>query len=120
MTLVRTKSEAMRRPAARPTLGLQRRLTINVPGDRYEQEADRAADSVVLGRSRPSLSARSISFEADIDATDPLEFHKQNTNATAFGIAPQMAALKALSHPRAAQLQRIDSEASSSTLEIAP
>lgn len=53
-----TKSEAMPRPAPRPALGLQRRLTVNAPGDRHEREADRAADSVVLGRGRPSLSAR--------------------------------------------------------------
>ena len=53
------QSEAMPRPVPRPTLGLQRRLTVNAPRDRYEQEADRAADSVVLGRGRPSLSARS-------------------------------------------------------------
>ena len=61
-----------------------------------------------------------ISFEADIDATDQLEFPDKNANATAFGIAPQLAVLEALSNPTAAQLQKVDSQASSGTLEITP
>ena len=65
-------------------------------------------------------AVETISFEADIDATDQLEFPDQNANATAFGIAPQLAVLEALSNPSAAQLQRVDSQASSGTLEIAP
>ena len=65
-------------------------------------------------------AVETISFEADIDATDQLEFPDQNANAIAFGIAPQLAVLEALSHPSTAQLQRVDSQASSGTLEIAP
>ena len=65
-------------------------------------------------------AVETISFEADIDATDQLEFPEQNASATAFGIAPQLAVLEALSHPSAAQLQRVNSQASSGTLEIAP
>ena len=65
-------------------------------------------------------AVETISFEADIDATDQLEFPEQNANATAFGIAPQLAVLEALSQPSAAQLQRVDNQASSGTLEIAP
>lgn len=65
-------------------------------------------------------AVETISFEADIDATDQLEFPEQNASATAHGIAPQLAVLESLSHPSAAQLQRVDSQASSGTLEIAP
>lgn len=65
-------------------------------------------------------AVETISFEADIDATDQLEFPDQNTNTTAFGIAPQLAVLEALSQPSAAQLQRVDSQAASGTLEISP
>lgn len=65
-------------------------------------------------------AVETISFEADIDATDQLEFPDQNANATAFGIAPQLAVLESLSHPSAAQLQKVDSQASSGTLEISP
>lgn len=61
-----------------------------------------------------------ISFEAEIDATDQLEFPDQNPNAGEFGIQPQLALLESLVHPTAAQLQAVDSQASSGTLEIAP
>ncbi len=61
-----------------------------------------------------------ITLEAEIDATDQLEFPDQNPNAGEFGIQPQLALLESLVHPTAAQLQAVDSEASSGTLEIAP
>jgi hypothetical protein len=61
-----------------------------------------------------------ISFDADIDATDQLEFPDQNANTVAHGIAPQLAVLESLLSPGSAQLQRVDSQASSGTLEIAP
>jgi hypothetical protein len=61
-----------------------------------------------------------ITLEADIDATDQLEFPDQNPNAGEFGIQPQLALLESLVHPTAAQLQSVDSQASSGTLEIAP
>jgi hypothetical protein len=61
-----------------------------------------------------------ISFEADIDATDQLEFPDQNSSAGEFGIQPQLALLESLVHPTASQLQAVDSQAGSGTLEIAP
>lgn len=59
-------------------------------------------------------------LEADIDATDQLEFPAQNPNAGEFGIQPQLALLESLVQPTAAQLSAVDREASSGTLEIAP
>jgi hypothetical protein len=59
-------------------------------------------------------------LEADIDATDQLEFPDQNPTAGQFGIAPQLALLESLVQPTAAQLSAVDREASSGTLEIAP
>src|SRR5262249_7118495 len=61
-----------------------------------------------------------ISFEADIDAIDQLEFPAQNPNAGQFGIQPQLSLLESLVYPTATQLQATDSQASSGTLEIAP
>lgn len=61
-----------------------------------------------------------ISFEADIDATDQLEFPDQNASTIAHGIAPQLAVLESLLSPGSTQLQRVDSQANSGTLEIAP
>lgn len=65
-------------------------------------------------------AVETISFEADIDATDQLEFPDQNASTIEHGIAPQLAVLESLLHPSATQLQRVDSQASSGTLEIAP
>jgi hypothetical protein len=61
-----------------------------------------------------------LKLEADIDATDQLEFPQQNANAGQFGIQPQLALLESLVQPGAAQLAAVDREASSGTLEIAP
>jgi hypothetical protein len=61
-----------------------------------------------------------ISFDAEIDATDQLEFPDQNASTSEFGIPPQLALLESLVQPTVTQLQGIDSEASSGTLEIAP
>lgn len=46
------------RTGAGPTaaLGVQPRLRVNVPGDRYEREADTVADAVASGRSAPAVS----------------------------------------------------------------
>lgn len=65
-------------------------------------------------------AVETITLEAEIDATDQLEFPDQNPNAGEFGIQPQLALLESLVHPTAAQLQSVDSQASSGTLEIAP
>lgn len=61
-----------------------------------------------------------ISFEAEIDATDQLEFPAENPDAGALGIAPQLALIETLVNPSASELARVDAEASSGTLEIAP
>jgi hypothetical protein len=61
-----------------------------------------------------------IKLEADIDAADQLEFPDQNRTAVESGIQPQLAVLEGLAYPTSAQLLRVDAEASSGTLEIAP
>lgn len=65
-------------------------------------------------------AVETYSLDAEIDATDQLEFPSQNPSTGEFGIQPQLALLEALVHPTAAQLQTVDSLASSGTLEIAP
>jgi hypothetical protein len=65
-------------------------------------------------------AVETFKFEADIDATDQLEFPDQNATAIQFGIQPQLALLESLVQPTAAQLSAVDREASSGTLEIAP
>jgi hypothetical protein len=61
-----------------------------------------------------------IKLDAEIDATDQLEFPDRNPAASQFGIQPQLALLESLVHPTTAQLAATDSQASSGTLEIAP
>lgn len=61
-----------------------------------------------------------IKLDAEIDATDQLEFPDQNPNAGQFGIHPQLAALETIVYPTSAQIQQNISLAQSGTLEITP
>lgn len=61
-----------------------------------------------------------IKIEAEIDATDQLEFPEQNPNAATLGIQPQLAALETIVYPTTSQLQSNNSLAQLGTLEIAP
>jgi hypothetical protein len=61
-----------------------------------------------------------IKLDAEIDATDQLEFPDQNPNATQLGIHPQLAALEILIYPSSSQLQSNNSLSQAGTLEIAP
>ena len=61
-----------------------------------------------------------IKVEAEIDATDQLEFPDQHPNAAQLGIQPVLAALEVLIYPASSQLQSNNSLAQAGTLEIAP
>ena len=61
-----------------------------------------------------------IKLDAEIDATDQLEFPDQNRTAVEVGIHPQLAALETLVYPTSAQLQGNNSLAQQGTLEIVP
>jgi len=61
-----------------------------------------------------------LKVEAEIDATDQLEFPDQHPTASKFGIHPQLAALEMIVHPSSAQLLSSNSLAQSGVLEIAP
>ncbi|MGH9945250.1 MAG: hypothetical protein ACRD9R_23105 [Pyrinomonadaceae bacterium] len=61
-----------------------------------------------------------IKLEAEIDATDQLEFPEQNPNAPRLGIHPQLAALEIVVYPRSAQIQANNRLAQTGTLEITP
>ena len=62
----------------------------------------------------------SFKLDAEIDATDQLEFPQQNPATTQFGIFPQLAALETIVYPTSAQLLAANSLAQQGTLEIAP
>lgn len=61
-----------------------------------------------------------IKLEAEIDATDQLEFPDRNAVATQHGIHPQLAALERLLYPASADLLANNALASAGTLEIIP
>ncbi|AFY34122.1 hypothetical protein [Calothrix sp. PCC 7507] len=61
-----------------------------------------------------------IKLEAEIDATDQLEFPNQNSTTAQLGIYPQLAALETLIYPASSQIQNNNTQAKSGTLEIAP
>lgn len=61
-----------------------------------------------------------IKLDAEIDATDQLEFPDRNRTATQVGISPQLAALETLIYPTSTQLNNSNSLARAGTLEIAP
>jgi hypothetical protein len=58
--------------------------------------------------------------EAEIDATDQLEFPDQNPNSVQFGIQAQLATLEMIVYPPSSQLLANNTLASAGTLEIAP
>lgn len=65
-------------------------------------------------------AVETIKLDAEIDATDQLEFPDQNVTVTEHGISPQLAALETIVYPTTAQLQSNNSMAQAGTLEIVP
>ena len=61
-----------------------------------------------------------IKLDAEIDATDQLEFPEENPNAARLGIQPQLAALETIVYPASSKLLENNRLAQSGTLEIAP
>jgi hypothetical protein len=61
-----------------------------------------------------------IKLDAEIDATDQLEFPDQNRNAVELGIHPQLAALETIIYPASGRLQSNNALSRAGTLEIVP
>jgi len=61
-----------------------------------------------------------IKVEAELDATDQLEFPNQNPLAVQFGLHPQLAQLEMLVNPTVETLLADDNMANNGTLEIIP
>jgi hypothetical protein len=61
-----------------------------------------------------------LKLEAEIDATDQLEFPEENRTIVQEGINPHLAALETIVYPTNRQLQSIMNLAQSGTLEIIP
>jgi len=65
-------------------------------------------------------AAETISLEAELDATDQLEFPDQHPDAVESGLFPQIAALETLIYPSTAQLGRQNEQAAAGSFEITP
>ena len=65
-------------------------------------------------------AVETIKLEAELDATDQLEFPNQNPNAVKYGLHPQLAQLEMLVNPSVETLASDDSMANAGTLEIIP
>ena len=65
-------------------------------------------------------AVETIKLEAELDATDQLEFPNQYPMATQYGLHPQLAQLEMLINPTVETLQRDDALANAGTLEIIP
>lgn len=65
-------------------------------------------------------AVETIKLEAELDATDQLEFPRDNPNAVQFGLQPQLAQLEMLVNPTVETLEADDSMANAGTLEIIP
>jgi hypothetical protein len=83
--------------------------------------------SAVTGGQDTSLAMRlkgppveTIKLDAELDATDQLEFPEQNAAAVEAGLLPQLAALETIVYPLASVLQANDALVGAGTLEIAP
>lgn len=61
-----------------------------------------------------------LKLEAEVDATDQLEFPAQNPTTVQNGIYPQLAVLELVVYPTSQQLLTNDNLAQAGTLEIAP
>jgi hypothetical protein len=65
-------------------------------------------------------AVETIKLEAELDATDQLEFPSQFPAAVQYGLQPQLAQLEMLINPTVETLQSDDSMANAGTLEIVP
>ena len=65
-------------------------------------------------------AVETIKLDAEIDATDQLEFPDGHANAVAFGIGPQLALLEALVNPSVDEILAVAAQTQDGTLEILP
>src|SRR5215831_8684938 len=65
-------------------------------------------------------AVETIKLDAELDATDQLEFPDRNPNTVQFGLQPQLAQLEMLVNPTVETLMADDAMANAGTLEIIP
>lgn len=103
---------------------VQRIIALQYPPETLQRSFQIQAVSDEPERSRPlrlkGPAVEAITLEAEIDATDQLEFPDQNRDAVEAGVFPALAALEGLVQPTVAQLNRQNEQAAAGSFEITP
>ncbi|HVH03289.1 MAG TPA: hypothetical protein VM891_10150 [Amaricoccus sp.] len=103
---------------------VQRIIALQYPPETLQRSFQVQAVSDEPERSRPlrlkGPAVETITLEAEIDATDQLEFPDQNGDAVEAGVFPALAALEGLVQPTVAQLNRQNEQAAAGSFEITP
>lgn len=90
-------------------------LTRSVKAQAVEGEGERSHPLRLTG---PAVET--ISFDAELDATDQLEFPDRNQSAVETGLFPALSALESMVQPTVAQLERQNTQRKSGTFTISP
>ncbi len=90
---------------------LQRSLQVQS----IQDEPDRSQPLRLTG---PAVET--ITLEAELDATDQLEFPRDNPDTLEAGIFPALSAMETLLHPTVSQLERQNAQSDAGSFEITP
>lgn len=103
---------------------VERIITLQYAAETLSRSLDVQAIADEPDRSQPlrltGPAIETISVEAELDATDQLEFPDNNPDAAELGLFPVLSALETMLHPTTAQLERQNAQAASGSFEITP
>lgn len=103
---------------------VERIITLQYAAETLSRSLDVQAIADEPDRSQPlrltGPAVETITVEAELDATDQLEFPDNNPEATELGLFPVLSALETMLHPTTAQLERQNAQGASGSFEITP
>lgn len=103
---------------------VDRIITLQYAADSLKRQLQIQSVEDEQNRSQPlrltGPAIETITLEAELDATDQLEFPKQNADTVETGIFPALSAIETMVHPTIAQLERQNAQAASGGFTITP
>lgn len=103
---------------------VDRIITLQYAADSLKRQLQVQSVEDEQNRSQPlrltGPAIETITLEAELDATDQLEFPKQNADTVEAGIFPALSAIETMVHPTVAQLERQNAQAASGGFTITP
>jgi len=103
---------------------IQRIITLQYAPDSLQRSLEVQGVADEPDRSQPlrltGPAVETITLEAELDATDQLEFPDRNGDAVEVGLFPVLSALETMIHPTVSQLERQNSQAAAGSFEITP